>query len=120
MYIELTGERPERAAAAGPQLPGRHRHPGKPLRRTRGKLGLVAGKRGSNHRPPPLPLGGIEALSMPRLQNEWQLGSRPNAIREEHGPSWRMVAEMTRPVRAWGVYPGGQTGNPAAPGIPPS
>ena len=52
---------------------------------------------------------------MPRLQNDGSSES-PNAIREEHGPSWRMVAEMTRPVRAWGVYPGGQTGNPASAG----
>lgn len=25
-----------------------------------------------------------------------------------------MVVEMTRPVKAWGVYPGGQSGNPAS------
>jgi penicillin amidase len=38
------------------------------------------------------------------------------------GPSWRMVVELGRDVRAWGTYPGGQSGNPASPryddGIP--
>ena len=30
------------------------------------------------------------------------------------GASWRMVVELTRPIRAFGVYPGGQSGNPAS------
>ncbi|MCC6463657.1 MAG: penicillin acylase family protein, partial [Saprospiraceae bacterium] len=38
----------------------------------------------------------------------------PNAISKNHGPSFRMVVEMTRPVHAWGVYPGGQSGNPGS------
>ncbi|HAC14887.1 MAG TPA: penicillin acylase family protein, partial [Bacteroidetes bacterium] len=38
----------------------------------------------------------------------------PNAINNNHGPSWRMVVEMTTPIKAWGVYPGGQSGNPAS------
>ena len=29
-----------------------------------------------------------------------------------HGPSWRMVVEMSSPRRAWAIYPGGQSGNP--------
>jgi penicillin amidase len=29
-----------------------------------------------------------------------------------HGPSWRMVVELGDSVRAWGTYPGGQSGNP--------
>jgi penicillin amidase len=32
-----------------------------------------------------------------------------------HGPSWRMVVELGDDVRAWGTYPGGQSGNPASP-----
>ena len=32
-----------------------------------------------------------------------------------HGPSWRMVVELADSVRAWGTYPGGQSGNPASP-----
>lgn len=31
-----------------------------------------------------------------------------------HGPSWRMVVELGPEVRAWGIYPGGQSGNPAS------
>ena len=37
-----------------------------------------------------------------------------NATRKNAGPSWRMVVELTTPVRAWGVYPGGQSGNPGS------
>lgn len=29
-----------------------------------------------------------------------------------HGPSWRMVVEMSKPRRAWATYPGGQSGHP--------
>ena len=29
-----------------------------------------------------------------------------------HGPSWRMVVELSTPRRAWATYPGGQSGNP--------
>lgn len=32
-----------------------------------------------------------------------------------HGPSWRMVVELGDSVRAWGTYPGGQSGNPMSP-----
>ena len=35
-----------------------------------------------------------------------------NATNATHGPSWRMVVEMGDPIRAWGVYPGGQSGHP--------
>ena len=30
------------------------------------------------------------------------------------GASWRMVVELGREVRAWGTYPGGQSGNPVS------
>jgi len=30
------------------------------------------------------------------------------------GPSWRMVVELGPEVRAWGTYPGGQSGHPAS------
>jgi penicillin G amidase len=29
-----------------------------------------------------------------------------------HGSSWRMVVDLGTEVRAWGVYPGGESGNP--------
>ena len=38
----------------------------------------------------------------------------PNAISRNHGPSWRMIVELSDPVRAVGVYPGGQSGNPGS------
>ncbi|MGQ0701665.1 MAG: penicillin acylase family protein [Gemmatimonadales bacterium] len=31
-----------------------------------------------------------------------------------HGASWRMVVELGPAVRAWTIYPGGQSGNPAS------
>ena len=37
-----------------------------------------------------------------------------NATSERHGPSWRMVVEMSDPPVAYGVYPGGQSGNPGS------
>ena len=37
-----------------------------------------------------------------------------NAIRSSHGPSWRMVVELGPEVKAYGVYPGGQSGNPGS------
>jgi penicillin G amidase len=38
-----------------------------------------------------------------------------NASKHDHGPSWRMVVHMTTPVEAYGIYPGGQNGNPGSP-----
>ena len=37
-----------------------------------------------------------------------------NAVTQSHGPSWRMIVQMTRPIVAYGVYPGGQSGNPGS------
>jgi penicillin amidase len=34
-----------------------------------------------------------------------------NATQHNHGPSWKMVVEMTTPKQAWVIYPGGQSGN---------
>lgn len=39
-----------------------------------------------------------------------------NAHTQTHGPSWRMVVSLEKTgVRAIGVYPGGQSGNPGSP-----
>lgn len=39
-----------------------------------------------------------------------------NANSRTHGPSWRMVVSLEKgDVKAWGVYPGGQSGNPGSP-----
>jgi penicillin amidase len=38
-----------------------------------------------------------------------------NATSETHGPSWRQVVELDPSgVKAWGIYPGGQSGNPGS------
>ncbi len=39
----------------------------------------------------------------------------PLGKRGVHGPSWRMVVELGPTVRAWAIYPGGQSGNPVSP-----
>ncbi|NCT15967.1 MAG: penicillin acylase family protein, partial [Flavobacteriales bacterium] len=33
-----------------------------------------------------------------------------NAADKNHGPSWRMIVEMSSPPKALGIYPGGQSG----------
>lgn len=38
-----------------------------------------------------------------------------NATKHAHGPSWRMIVSLTTPIEAYGVYPGGQSGNPGSP-----
>ena len=37
-----------------------------------------------------------------------------NAAKPDHGPSWRMVVSLTKETEAFGVYPGGQSGNPGS------
>ncbi|MEL6535611.1 MAG: penicillin acylase family protein [Bacteroidota bacterium] len=37
-----------------------------------------------------------------------------NATSQGHGPSWRMVVEVGDQPNAFGVYPGGQSGNPGS------
>ncbi len=37
-----------------------------------------------------------------------------NATKETHGPSWRMIVQMTDEIEAYCVYPGGQSGNPGS------
>ena len=37
-----------------------------------------------------------------------------NAADRNHGPSWRMIVEMSSPPKAFGIYPGGQSGNPGS------
>ncbi len=37
-----------------------------------------------------------------------------NATSKRFGPSWRMIVEMGPEIRAWGIYPGGQSGNPGS------
>jgi penicillin amidase len=37
-----------------------------------------------------------------------------NATKPNHGPSWRMIVSLTPKTEAYGVYPGGQNGNPGS------
>lgn len=37
-----------------------------------------------------------------------------NATSENHGPSWRMVVALGKNAKAYGIYPGGQSGNPGS------
>lgn len=37
-----------------------------------------------------------------------------NATKHDHGPSWRMIVHLTDPIEAFGIYPGGQSGNPGS------
>lgn len=37
-----------------------------------------------------------------------------NAMTNTHGPSWRMIVHLTTPTEAYGIYPGGQSGNPGS------
>ncbi|MEO8406339.1 MAG: penicillin acylase family protein, partial [Chitinophagaceae bacterium] len=37
-----------------------------------------------------------------------------NASKDNHGPSWRMIVHLAPVTDAYGVYPGGQSGNPGS------
>lgn len=41
-------------------------------------------------------------------------GNIVNAVTHSHGPSWRMIVHLTDQTEAYGVYPGGQSGNPGS------
>jgi penicillin amidase len=41
-------------------------------------------------------------------------GNVINAVTDTHGPSWRMIVQLSDPIEAYGVYPGGQDGNPSS------
>lgn len=37
-----------------------------------------------------------------------------NATKQFHGPSWKMIVQLTDSTEAYGIYPGGQSGNPGS------
>jgi penicillin amidase len=41
-------------------------------------------------------------------------GNTINAMKVTHGPSWRMIVHLTKETEAYGIYPGGQSGNPGS------
>lgn len=59
-------------------------------------------------------MGRIEGFGR-TLTNVGGHGSAPNAQKDTHGPSWRMLVALEDSVYARGVYPGGQSGNPGSP-----
>ena len=59
-------------------------------------------------------LARLDALSALNVQIGGGSGI-VNATSERHGPSWRMVVALGPQPKAYGVYPGGQSGNPGSP-----
>jgi len=37
-----------------------------------------------------------------------------NAVTKSHGPSWRMIVQLSAETEAYAVYPGGESGNPGS------
>lgn len=60
-----------------------------------------------------LRMPSLSALGLPVQSGPSTLS--PSSGRGTSGASWRMVVELGPEVRAWGTYPGGQSGNPASP-----
>ncbi len=57
----------------------------------------------------------LDAFSSDVMRNGGEKSSI-NAMSSSHGPSWRMIVELDKKgVKAWGIYPGGQSGNPGSP-----
>lgn len=59
-------------------------------------------------------LSMIPAFKRDNIQTDGK-SDTPNAISETAGPSWRMVVDLSDPIKAYGIYPGGQSGNPGSP-----
>ncbi|GAB3501157.1 penicillin acylase family protein [Spirosoma knui] len=59
-------------------------------------------------------LARLDALSAVNVQIGGGNGI-VNATSERNGPSWRMVVAVGPQLKAYGVYPGGQSGNPGSP-----
>ncbi|MEZ0612462.1 penicillin acylase family protein [Fibrella sp. WM1] len=59
------------------------------------------------------PIPGLDAFSRQTLK----IGGGDNiinAVGKNWGPSWRMVVEVGPEPKAYGIYPGGQSGNPGS------
>ncbi len=59
-------------------------------------------------------LGRIDALSISDL-DMGGYDEALNAMEKSNGPSWKMIIEMGPEPKAFGIYPGGQSGNPGSP-----
>ncbi len=54
----------------------------------------------------------------PFSEENIEVGGHPdalNAIGNTHGPSWRMIVSLEESTKAYGVFPGGQSGSPFSP-----
>ena len=58
-------------------------------------------------------IGRIPAFSSKRVMSDG-FKDAINATTTKTGPSWRMIVELSKPIKAWGIYPGGQSGNPGS------
>ncbi|MBL0310892.1 MAG: penicillin acylase family protein [Bacteroidetes bacterium] len=58
-------------------------------------------------------LAGIDAFSKLNVYSGGNIGTI-NATNSAHGPSWRMIVDEAT-MKAYVVYPGGQSGNPGSP-----
>ncbi len=58
----------------------------------------------------PLQLPALSALEIPVQGGPGLLN--PSSGDGQHGASWRMVVQLGSELRAWGIYPGGQSGHP--------
>lgn len=56
----------------------------------------------------------LPAFSIENVQNGGNYGIL-NATSKRFGPSWRMIVSFGDSTQAFGVYPGGQSGNPGSP-----
>ena len=59
-------------------------------------------------------LTGLDAFSRLDVDNsggEFAI----NSVKKDHGPSWRMIVQLTKNTESYGIYPGGQSGNPGSP-----
>lgn len=55
----------------------------------------------------------FKAFSVPNVYTGGGVGIL-NATSGRHGASWRMVVELGPTIKAFGIYPGGQSGNPGS------
>jgi penicillin amidase len=58
---------------------------------------------------------GIESFSYTQVPVGGYVGI-VNATSGNWGASWRMIVELGDEIEAWGIYPGGQSGNPGSSG----
>ena len=58
-------------------------------------------------------LSKIEALGFSKIPSSGNPDAI-NAISENWGPSWRMIVEMGKHPKGFGIYVGGQSGNPSS------